>query len=84
MAAPGVAACIRKSAQLLSVSAPSAVRAALLPGPDAVAGAPRPRPPLPGCGTTTMQPPWVWTPSSVASSGLAIVPLALELLCWEP
>jgi hypothetical protein len=32
-------------------------------------------------GTTAMQPPPFWSPSKVASSGLAIVPLALELLC---
>ena len=35
-------------------------------------------------GTTTMQPPRPWSPSSVASSGLAIVPLPLELLCCDP
>ena len=35
-------------------------------------------------GTTAMQPPPCWSPSNVASSGLAIVPFALELLCCEP
>ena len=40
--------------------------------------------PEPAPGITAMQPPWCCTPSSVASSGLVMAPLALELLCCEP
>ena len=45
-----VAACNRKSRQLLSVSAPSGKRPALLIGARLAAGPPRPRPPLPAAG----------------------------------
>ena len=67
-----VADCSRKSVQLLSASAPSGKRPRLVPAPPAAPG------------TTTMQPPLPWSPSSVASSGLAMVPLPLELLCCDP
>ena len=66
--------------QMLSVSRPSGKRPALRLAVLAAAAAGRSHP---GPGTTTMQPPLPWSASSVASSGLAMVPLALELLCWD-
>src|SRR5258708_38821070 len=55
-AARVVAACNRKSRQLLSVSAPSGKRPALLLVAP-VAGPPRPPGPLPALGDCTLQPP---------------------------
>ena len=77
-----VAVCVRKSVQMLSVSAPSGKRPTLLlvaPAAEAPARSHRPRRAPPRCSHPGLGHPRGWR-----VSGLAMVPLPLELLCWDP